>query len=70
MAKKIERRFKYNSETLKDPDITLTPQEVAKYYSMTYPELTSGSVNYLGLVTDKDEEYMNYELSASIGVKG
>jgi len=70
MAEKIERRFTYDGKTLKDPDTSLSPVEVAKYYSMTYPELTNGSVDYKGLVMNDKEEYMNYILSSSIGVKG
>ncbi len=70
MAEKIERRFTYNKEVLKDPDDSLSPTEVAKYYSMTYPELTNGSVDYKGLVINDKEEYMDYILTSSIGVKG
>ena len=70
MAEKIERRFTYNGKSLKDPDDSLSPVEVAKYYSMTYPELTNGSIEYKGLVIKDKEEYMSYVLSTSIGVKG
>ncbi len=66
----IKRKFKYKSEVLKDPDHSLSPIEVAKYYSMTYPELTNGSVKYNGLITKDEEEYMDYEFTTSIGVKG
>jgi PRTRC genetic system protein C len=71
MVEKIKRIFKYNGKELEDPDPDLTPKNIAKYFSMQYPELTSGSIKYLGLVTnEKGGEYMNYELSASIGIKG
>jgi len=67
----IKRKFKYGNDTLKDPDTSLSPKEVAKYYSMSIPELTNGSVKYNGLIMDKEEgEYMEYEFSTSIGVKG
>lgn len=71
MTEKIERRFAYNGQTLTDPDDSFTPTEVAKYYSMQFPELTNGSVKYKGLVFEENKkEYMSYELSSSIGVKG
>ena len=70
MAEKIKRVFKYDGKDLPDPDSSFTPAEVAKYYSMTYPELLNGSVKYHGLHLDDDEEYMDYELTTSIGTKG
>ena len=66
----IKRKFKYKTEILEDPDTTLSPREVAKYYSMRYPELANGSVNYKGLIEKKDEEYMEYEFTTSIGTLG
>jgi PRTRC genetic system protein C len=68
--KKVRRVFLYKKEEMKDPDPSLTPVEVAKYYSMQIPELTNGSVNYKGLKIEGDDEFMEYELSTSIGVKG
>ena len=69
-TEKITRKFKFGTKTLTDPDTTLSPKEVVKYYSMTYPELTSGSVKYTGLKGEGDDEHMEYELSSSIGTKG
>jgi len=67
----LRRKFKYGNDILKDPDTSLSPKEVAKYYSMTIPALTNGSIKYNGLVIDKDKgEFMEYELSTSVGVKG
>ena len=66
----IKRKFKYGSKFLEDPNPDLTPKEVAKYFGMQYPELMNGSISDNGIQFEKDEEFILYELSTSIGVKG
>lgn len=62
----LQRVFKHGSKTLKDPDKSMSPVEVKKFYSGTYPELTTASVHGPSIVDEKAV----YEFKASIGTKG
>lgn len=62
----LQRVFKHGSKTLKDPDKSMSPVEVKKFYSGTYPELTTASVHGPSIVNEKAV----YEFKASIGTKG
>ncbi len=72
IVKNVERVFilKRNHEkddvTLPDPNNSMTPVEVMKFYSGRYPELTSGTVT--GPVMKKGQAV--YQLETVIGDKG
>jgi PRTRC genetic system protein C len=40
----LERKFKYNSITLPDPNQALSPDAVREFYSAQYPELASAAM--------------------------
>lgn len=61
-----ERVFKYNNETLVDPDKSMTPFEVAKFYSARFPELINATIEGPKSVDDKIE----YSFNKSVGTKG
>lgn len=63
---KHKRVFKFKGNVLSDPDPTMTPVEVQKFYSGTYPELTTATVQGPSIV---DEEAV-YEFKTSVGTKG
>ncbi len=62
----LQRRFKFNDETLPDPDPTMSVDEVLSYYSLKYPELTTATVKQPEL----GEEYADYEFTTTVGTKG
>ncbi len=71
IVKRIERVFKLTSETgaeivLDDPNPSLTPGEVMKLYSGTYPALTNSNVS--GPVIEDDKSV--YQFSTIVGTKG
>ena len=61
-----KRVFKFKGNSLNDPDPTMSPVEVQKFYSGTYPELTTASVHGPSIV---NEEAV-YEFKTSVGTKG
>lgn len=68
---RIERVFKLTSETgadiiIDDPNPSLTPGEVMKLMSGTYPALTNANVS--GPVIEDDQSV--YQFSNSVGTKG
>lgn len=67
----VSRKFtlkKNGSEViLSDPNPVLTPEEVMEFYSTTYPELTTSTVNGPN-VTGEGE--VSYEFKTTIGTKG
>ena len=40
----IERKFKYNSVTLPDPNPALSPDQIREFYATQYPELNNAVV--------------------------
>ncbi len=67
----LQRKFIIKNEDkkdieLKDPNPDMTPEEVIKFYSSEYPELTTAS---LSGPTVKGEVAV-YSASAQIGTKG
>ena len=40
----LERQFRYNNQTLPDPNPKLEPGAVAEHYAALYPELTTCSI--------------------------
>lgn len=65
-VKGLERSFKYKENTLSDPNPSLSPLEVMKFYSNTYPELTNSAI--IGPHVKEDKAV--YEFKLSIGTKG
>jgi len=63
---KLERKFKYNSITLPDPNIGLSPDAVREFYSAQYPELASAMVE--GPVTNGNASTWTFVRAA--GSKG
>lgn len=62
----LKRVFKFKGSSLSDPDPSMSPVEVQKFYSGTYPELTTASVHGPSIV---NEEAV-YEFKTSVGTKG
>ena len=58
--------FKHRSKTLKDPDKSMSPDEVMQFYAGTYPELTTSNVH--GPKIDGDKAV--YEFKTTVGTKG
>lgn len=63
---KLERVFKFNNRMLKDPDETLSTDDVLDFYSNQYPELTNSKVS--GPIVKND--VLEYEFTTSVGTKG
>ena len=61
-----EREFKLGDLVLPDPGTHMTPQEVMKFYSGQYPELTNSNCSGPEIAEDKAV----YTFSKSVGVKG
>lgn len=66
----IDRVFTLKKDSknidLPDPNPTMSPEEVVKFYSGTYPELTTAKMNGPKVVAGKAE----YSLEANVGTKG
>lgn len=62
----IERRFKYNSVTLPDPNPALGPDQIREFYATQYPELNNAVVEG---PTTKDG-VATYTLARAAGAKG
>lgn len=63
---RLPRVFKLGKRELTDPNPTMQPIEVLKYYSNLYPELTNSSVS--GPRFENDQAV--FEFKISIGTKG
>jgi PRTRC system protein C len=64
--KGFDRVFKYKGNELSDPDLSMSPEEVMKFYSNTYPELTNSNV----YGPDISEDKAVYEFKNTVGTKG
>ena len=66
----LKRRFIFkkdnNDVELQDPNPTMSPGEVLKFYTGSYAELTTASVKGPKL----DNDIATYEFIQSVGVKG
>lgn len=69
-TKHLERIFqmKLDQETIKlpDPGLHMTPSQVLDFYSLTYPELTTATVQAPVIIEDKQ----HFEFDTVIGIKG
>jgi PRTRC genetic system protein C len=63
---KLDRVFKLKDKVLKDPDSTMSTDDVLDFYSNQYPELNNSKVS--GPVVKDD--VLEYEFSTSVGTKG
>lgn len=64
--KTLKRVFKNGKTELSDPDISMTPDDVMSFYSNTYPELTTSTVQ--GPKIEGDTAV--YEFITTVGTKG
>ena len=68
--KGLQRIFKMKKNStemeLADPDSNMSPSEVMDFYSMTYPELTTATLD--GPVIEDDCTV--YEFKTTVGTKG
>ena len=62
----LQRKFKFNGKTLKDPDTSMSPEEVMQFYTGTYPELTTSNVHGPKI----EDGYSVYEFKTTVGTKG
>lgn len=62
----LKRVFKHGTKTLKDPDTTMSPEEVMSFYAGQYPELTTSNVH--GPKVEGTEAV--YEFKTTVGTKG
>jgi PRTRC genetic system protein C len=62
----IERKFKYNSVTLPDPNPDLSPEQIREFYATQYPELNNAVVE--GPVTKN--EVATWTFTRAAGAKG
>jgi PRTRC genetic system protein C len=66
----IERTFSFTkgekTVELKDPNPTMSPEEVVKFYSGTHPELTTAKLSGPKVNGNKAE----YTLDVTVGTKG
>lgn len=65
---KAKRVFKFNNTELNDPSDSLTPQEVVNFYTMTYTELNTATIDAGVLNLEKGE--IVYTISKTLGTKG
>ena len=66
IVEKTKRVFKYNNETLSDPDPTMTIGEVLDYYSDTYPEMINSTISEPTVTVDTSV----FVISSSFKEKG
>lgn len=64
--KNYRRVFKHKTNSLADPNPSLSPDEVMAYYSNQYPELTTSNV--FGPKIENDCAV--YEFRTTVGTKG
>lgn len=62
----LQRQFRYNGQTLPDPNATLTTDECLDHYANLYPKLLGGKVVEVGVEGDA----LVYELRERFGDKG
>lgn len=69
ISTEIKRVFKMNingnTQTLKDPNPQMTPNEVCQLFAGHYPELTNANIENKGLVNDD----LVYEFNTVLGTK-
>lgn len=65
-VEKVVRVFKYNSVTMPDPGVNLSPEQVRDIYSANYPELATAEIE--GPVTSGNK--LQYKFVKSAGTKG
>jgi PRTRC genetic system protein C len=63
---KLTRAFSYASVTLPDPGAQMSPEEVRDFYSASYPELATATVE--GPETKGDQ--LVYSFRKAVGTKG
>ncbi len=66
MLRKFEIKIGGTTTTVDDPNPSLSPDSVRDMLAVTYPEITSGSVQ--GPEMKKD--YVLYKIASVVGVKG
>ena len=62
----LERVFMHDKIMLTDPDPNMSPEEVMKFYTNTYPELTTSNVHGPEVNGDR----VVYKFKATVGTKG
>jgi PRTRC genetic system protein C len=66
--KQMKRVFDFNGKKLPDPNPKWTPDQVINFYSNTYPELTTATVD--NGETDLKKGTITYTISKTLGTKG
>jgi PRTRC genetic system protein C len=69
-AVRVRRKFLYGTTQLADPNPALTPQEVKRHYSETYPELTTASITLEGTEEKNGVKTETWQLKKVAGTKG
>jgi PRTRC genetic system protein C len=64
----LQRRFKFDGQTLEDPNPKLTPEQVKEFYAPRHPELTTAGIG--SPVTDLVKGTITVEFIKSYGRKG
>ena len=62
----LERVFMHDKIMLTDPDPNMSPEEVMKFYTNTYPELTTSNVHGPEVNGDR----VVYKFKTNVGTKG
>ena len=62
----IERKFKYNSVTLPDPNPDLSPDQIREFYATQYPELNNAVVEG----PDTKDRVATWTFTRAAGAKG
>lgn len=62
----LERVFMHDKIMLTDPDPNMSPEEVMKFYTNTYPELTTSNVHGPEVNGDR----VVYKFKNTVGTKG
>lgn len=62
----VVRQFKHGSIQLKDPDASMTPDEVKTFYAAVYPELTNAEIEG----PEHKGATIHYEFRKAVGTKG
>jgi PRTRC genetic system protein C len=69
-TKRVRRIFLFGTMRLDDPDPTLTPQEVKRRLSETYPDLTTASITLEKTEEKNGATIQTWQLKRSVGTKG
>lgn len=65
-VQKLTRVFMYDGQKLADPDPTMSPEQVAEVYAVTFPELATATIDEPTV----DGKKLVFKFDKAVGTKG